>query len=436
MHRRQRYWVRSIATAGAADRYRASFYPGRTSSTGRCSTRLRLVRPLAQGMTRPSTSPCFSRPTTPRASAIRGPRRGAGCALESHAIGLRGPAVSVDHRRRRAGTERARAWSLSRADCTESRATWRGGAACAAGTGRPDGFAAARRGLVLVHALDPYGFAWVRRSNEENVDLNRNFLLSGEHYSGSPPRYVALDSLPQPPGSAAPPRRVLAPVGALHPAHGMPELKQAVAGGQYDFPRGLFFGGQGPSRTYRILAEHFGRWVATPPACSRSTSTPGWVTGRRTSCLVDEGLDPRRFDSLQADFWRQAPALRSCPEHCLPGPRRPRLVVPRGAARPLLRSALRRVRHLSTDSCPGGVAGREPGPFLGRFGSAHRALAKKRLMERSSPPAHPGAPGPLVRGSRSSAALSQRVANLRVSLGERGERIALLAFCMVFQLPR
>lgn len=29
--------------------------------------------------------------------------------------------------------------------------------------------------VLLVHALNPFGFAWLRRVNEENVDLNRNF---------------------------------------------------------------------------------------------------------------------------------------------------------------------------------------------------------------------------------------------------------------------
>jgi hypothetical protein len=30
-------------------------------------------------------------------------------------------------------------------------------------------------GALLVHALNPYGFAWLRRVNEDNIDLNRNF---------------------------------------------------------------------------------------------------------------------------------------------------------------------------------------------------------------------------------------------------------------------
>ena len=30
--------------------------------------------------------------------------------------------------------------------------------------------------FIFVHALNPYGFSWVRRVNEDNVDLNRNFV--------------------------------------------------------------------------------------------------------------------------------------------------------------------------------------------------------------------------------------------------------------------
>ena len=30
--------------------------------------------------------------------------------------------------------------------------------------------------ILLIHAINPSGFAWVRRVNENNVDLNRNFV--------------------------------------------------------------------------------------------------------------------------------------------------------------------------------------------------------------------------------------------------------------------
>jgi len=119
--------------------------------------------------------------------------------------------------------------------------------------------------LVLIHALNPYGFAWLRRVNEENVDLNRNFLREGEAYEGSPDGYGALDVLlnpPEPPSTLS--RLLFVPRAVLKILrHGMPALKNAVAGGQYDYPKGLFFGGAGPSRTQAILHTELPRWVGS-----------------------------------------------------------------------------------------------------------------------------------------------------------------------------
>lgn len=33
--------------------------------------------------------------------------------------------------------------------------------------------------LLLTHAINPHGFAWVRRVTEDNVDLNRKFTPPG-----------------------------------------------------------------------------------------------------------------------------------------------------------------------------------------------------------------------------------------------------------------
>ncbi len=116
-------------------------------------------------------------------------------------------------------------------------------------------------GMVFIHALNPYGFAWIRRVNENNVDLNRNFLLPGEAFSGSPPKYADLDGLlnpPKPPGAMP---VFLARALYNIARHGMPALKNAVAGGQYDYPEGLFYGGPGPQQTQTILKEQLPRWV-------------------------------------------------------------------------------------------------------------------------------------------------------------------------------
>src|SRR5215470_6387304 len=41
----------------------------------------------------------------------------------------------------------------------------------------PDG-----TGALLIHALNPHGFAWTRRVTRDNVDLNRNFVDHDKAY--------------------------------------------------------------------------------------------------------------------------------------------------------------------------------------------------------------------------------------------------------------
>jgi len=114
---------------------------------------------------------------------------------------------------------------------------------------------------VMIHAVNPFGFAHRRRFNEENVDQNRNFLLPGQDYGGSPDGYAELDSILNP--RRPPPRVDPFPLRAVWNVmrHGLPKLKQAIAAGQYDHPKGIFFGGSGPSESHRILAAHFPRWL-------------------------------------------------------------------------------------------------------------------------------------------------------------------------------
>ena len=116
-------------------------------------------------------------------------------------------------------------------------------------------------GVILIHALNPFGFAWQRRVDEDNIDNNRNFRRPGEPYTGSPAGYAELDDLLNP---RRPPQSMSAfwPKALIAVArHGMHKLKNVVGAGQYDFPQGLFFGGKGPSVTHRVLAEHLPMWV-------------------------------------------------------------------------------------------------------------------------------------------------------------------------------
>ena len=116
-----------------------------------------------------------------------------------------------------------------------------------------------RRGLpedlrvVLLHALNPFGMANSRRVNENNVDLNRNFLAEGDDYTGSSEGYRRLDSLLNPTHPVGGYDFMITRTVLQILRHGYNTLKTAVVGGQYDYPKGLFFGGDELQQAPRTL---------------------------------------------------------------------------------------------------------------------------------------------------------------------------------------
>ncbi|WP_425614703.1 M14 family metallopeptidase [Anatilimnocola sp. NA78] len=115
--------------------------------------------------------------------------------------------------------------------------------------------------LVMLHALNPFGYVHSRRFDADNIDNNRNFLLPGEEFRGSPAGYEQLDKWLNP---RSPTHRFdwFLPQAVYHAVRmGTVPLKQAIAGGQFDFEKGLFFGGDGPSQTHLVLSKHFARWM-------------------------------------------------------------------------------------------------------------------------------------------------------------------------------
>jgi len=113
--------------------------------------------------------------------------------------------------------------------------------------------------FVLIHAVNPFGFQNLRRCNEDNADLNRNFLTRPQTYKGSPEGYSGLDSFLNP---KSPPRfdfflpRALWKIVSV----GMNKLSASIAKGQYDFPQGLFFGGSKPSKSYEVIKREMKNW--------------------------------------------------------------------------------------------------------------------------------------------------------------------------------
>jgi len=131
--------------------------------------------------------------------------------------------------------------------------------------------------LVFIHALNPHGFSWWRRTTHENIDLNRNF----HDFSQPLPANAAYDELAPliVPAHWPPSAAVLASVAQVKAQRGNKAWQAAVSGGQHRHPDGLFYGGLGPSWSHTtlrsVLRQHGQR-------CQRL----GWID-------LHTGLGPR-----------------------------------------------------------------------------------------------------------------------------------------------
>ena len=112
--------------------------------------------------------------------------------------------------------------------------------------------------IVFCHAVNPYGFSHVRRVNEDNVDLNRNFL----DFAQPIPRNDAYAEVHgfMLPDAWPPDAATQAALGSYVQSRGPAALQRALTGGQADHADGMFFSGRAPTwsnRTLRVvLREH------------------------------------------------------------------------------------------------------------------------------------------------------------------------------------
>jgi hypothetical protein len=110
--------------------------------------------------------------------------------------------------------------------------------------------------IVLLHALNPFGFSWNRRVNEDNADINRNFV---DHRK--PPENPAYDALADEiaPKEMSPEtlKRANAKLRAYAERHGAFALQEAISRGQYRHADGMYYGGGRESWSAAMLKDVF-----------------------------------------------------------------------------------------------------------------------------------------------------------------------------------
>lgn len=153
--------------------------------------------------------------------------------------------------------------------------------------------------VLMIHAINPYGFSWLRRVTQENVDLNRNWVDFSAPLPTNPGYDELAEAVCPAEWSDDAQQRSRGVLGAYMAAHGPAAIQQALSGGQYNHPAGIFYGGSGPTwsrRTQTAIFETYlgeagrvgildyhtglGPWGYGEPIITDPVGTPGFARAK------------------------------------------------------------------------------------------------------------------------------------------------------------
>uniref|UniRef100_K3WB87 Peptidase M14 carboxypeptidase A domain-containing protein n=1 Tax=Globisporangium ultimum (strain ATCC 200006 / CBS 805.95 / DAOM BR144) TaxID=431595 RepID=K3WB87_GLOUD len=114
--------------------------------------------------------------------------------------------------------------------------------------------------VMFVHALNPYGFSQLRRFNEHNVDLNRNWLTPEqfEELAKNDPNkygYMDVDDVLNPTSISGVTNSFWMKAVYYLSTKGFASIKRALVSGTYHFPKSLYFGGNELQPSLALLEQ-------------------------------------------------------------------------------------------------------------------------------------------------------------------------------------
>lgn len=144
--------------------------------------------------------------------------------------------------------------------------------------------------VLHIHAVNPHGFSWSRRVTQENVDLNRNFidfsatLPNNENYADLHDLLIPVDWPLQDENEAK--------LQQFKQDAGPRAYQMAVTRGQYDYPDGMFFGGQKETwsnQTIRTILRKYGQRCRHIGSLDVHTGLGPYGHGERIFACLDDG---------------------------------------------------------------------------------------------------------------------------------------------------
>ena len=119
-------------------------------------------------------------------------------------------------------------------------------------------------GVLVVANVNPYGMKHFRRYNENNVDLNRNFILDWDSFDlSSNKEYPKVDTFLGPTGKIGNAlwheAGFYLSLGKTAITDGAGTISDALLTGQYEYPQGVYYGGNGDEASTVYLKDVFSR---------------------------------------------------------------------------------------------------------------------------------------------------------------------------------
>ncbi len=112
-------------------------------------------------------------------------------------------------------------------------------------------------GCLIIHAVNPYGYANLSRTNEDNIDLNRHFVDFTKPVPPNPIYAKIADFfLPKIWGENYF-SQLIQQIKAIFPEDTLENIQKNIYRGQFAWDKGIFYGGSAPSWSKIIIEEIF-----------------------------------------------------------------------------------------------------------------------------------------------------------------------------------
>lgn len=165
---------------------------------------------------------------------------------------------------------------------------------------------AANTGLLIIHTINPWGMKHARRTNANNVDLNRTFLWQGEEHD---PKFnldyetMADFLMPRGPISNLFMDKVRFLLGLMFNRLrlGKQRLNAAPILGQYRFNQGIHFGGETPQQESQLVMKLYREAFQQCDHIVHLDMHTGWGPRYRMT-LIDSPHEPRSSEQVKQDY--------------------------------------------------------------------------------------------------------------------------------------